>query len=99
MFWLGVYRDGIESYTEAFDTDDPMLVNCYSTYATNTDNDGRPSMTLSRLGKLLTKTLKSSLLFILLLEAPSALTNILAYSLQSMLFFVVFKKCIQSSKP
>jgi hypothetical protein len=39
---------------------------------------------------LLTKTLKSSLLFILLLEAPSALTNILAYSLQSMLFFVVF---------
>jgi hypothetical protein len=39
---------------------------------------------------LLTKTLKSSLLFILLLEAPSALTNILAYLLQSMLFFVVF---------
>ena len=36
------------------------------------------------------KTLKSSLLFILLLEAPSALTNVLAYSLQSMLFFVCF---------
>jgi hypothetical protein len=36
------------------------------------------------------QTLKSSLLFILLLEAPSALANILAYSLQSMLFFVVF---------
>ena len=39
---------------------------------------------------LLTKTLKSSLLFILLLEAPRALTNVLAYSLQSMLFFVCF---------
>jgi hypothetical protein len=43
MFWLGVYRDRIESYTEAIDTDDPILVNCYSTYATDTDNDGRPS--------------------------------------------------------
>ena len=36
------FRDGTESYTEAFDPDDPTLIDCYPTYDTDTNLGVRP---------------------------------------------------------
>jgi len=36
------FRDGRESYSEAFDLDDPTLMDCYTRYDTNSYLDDRP---------------------------------------------------------